>query len=61
MRHGFTTYREVLEALKNLSEEDLDKTATVYVRGVDEYYPIQTFGVTPDTDVLDKDHPYFLV
>jgi hypothetical protein len=39
-------------------------TATVYVRGVDEFYPVQTFGTTPGNqpaDVLDPDHPYLLV
>lgn len=59
-----TTYRELLEALKAMTPEQLDMTATVYVRGVDEYYPVQTFGTTPANgpgDVLDPDHPYLLV
>lgn len=57
-----TTYQELLDALKELTPEQLKMTATVFVRGVDEYYPVQTFGVGGnDQSVLDEGHPYLLV
>ena len=58
------TYRELLNAMKILTPEQLDMNVTVYIRGVDEFYPIQSFGVTPGNlpaDVLDPNHPYLLV
>ena len=57
-----TTYKELLTALQELTPEQLEMNATVYVRGVDEFYPVQTFGFTNTaSDVLDENHPYLLV
>lgn len=55
------TYREILTVLQQLTPEQLDCTATVFVRGIDEYYPVQSFGTTTESDVLDENHPYFLI
>lgn len=57
-----TTYRELLEILRQMTPEQLNMTATVFVRGVDEFYPVQTFGTSDESnDVLDPNHPYFLI
>jgi hypothetical protein len=56
-----TTYADLLEVLKTMSPNELQQTATVFVRGVDEYYPIQTFDKTKVSDVLDKGHFFMLV
>ena len=51
------TYAELLENLKAMPPERLADTATVYVSGVDEYYPVMTTEVASDKqDVLDAGH-----
>lgn len=53
------TYRDLLEALLELNEEELDMTATVEVE--DEFYPI----IATDRDrvgtVLDLNHPILVI
>ena len=58
-----TTYQEILDALKELTPEQLKMSATVFDRGLDEYRPIQTFGLDEANqyDVFEKRHPYFLI
>ena len=48
------TYRQLLA---NLTEEQLDQTVTVYVVGINEYYPCH-LEVTDVDDVLDEGHAY---
>jgi hypothetical protein len=38
------TYMELLEALKRMNPEELAMDVTVYSRGDEEYYPIQSRG-----------------
>lgn len=53
------TYRFLRHALAEMTDAQLDSNITVFVPGVDEYYPAQlTF---PDTDVLDPNHPVIAV
>lgn len=35
-----TTYKELLTALQELTPEQLNMNVSVYVRGVDEFYPV---------------------
>ena len=58
-----TTYQEILDALKELTPDQLKMAATVFDRGADEYRPIQTFGLAEANkqDVLEEGHPYFLI
>ena len=55
----YYTYRELLNALLELSEEELDMTATVYdgSHEWDTYYPITSTDKTVELDVLDEGHP----
>ncbi len=60
------TFRDLLEALKELTDEQLDKTATVYVKEEDEFYPITDYKISdgdadPAAGILDDNHPYFIV
>ena len=58
---GFT-YRELLNALNNLSEEDLDTTASVYQIEYDELYPvIGAYRSDEIIDQLDLNHFILLV
>lgn len=60
MTHSFNyTYRELLNSLLKLSEEQLDCDITSYNEETDEYHAAQlTMIITnDDVDILDKDHP----
>lgn len=55
---GFVTYRHILEALKELSDEQLDMTASVYETDIREVIPItDTYTVEnlPDNHRLELD------
>ena len=60
--HGLSSYKDLIEILKTLSEEDLQQTITVYDEKIDEYYAcnIQILTVE-ETDVLDADHKVILI
>lgn len=52
------TYRELLDKLNELDEENLDKTVSVYLNLTDEYVEVFDFWVSADDiDVLDAGHP----
>ena len=54
------TYKQLLDRLLTLTDEQLDCTPTVYDSETDDYYPITQFLIATDEDqVLDEDHPYF--
>lgn len=52
------TYRDLLERLKKLNDEQLDSDLTVFDSVQKEYYEINmVISEEPEDDVLDKDHP----
>lgn len=53
------TYKDLLNQLQNLTEEQLKCDVAVYDTGVDEYYQLNVEFVftTGECDVLDVDHP----
>lgn len=64
------TYGELLAHLRELNEEQLKMTVTVYSVETDEAIGIDGFDVTgeeddldfaPSEDVLDDGHPYLIV
>jgi hypothetical protein len=55
------TYRELLDQLKAFRDNDLDLNVSVYVRGVDEHYPVKSVEITGCADVLDAGHPFLMV
>jgi hypothetical protein len=53
------TYKELFYILKNMSEEELEQTATVWVNGIDEYFGVSELSLNEDTlntDVLEPEH-----
>jgi hypothetical protein len=52
-------YKELLEQLSQLSEEQLNEDVCVYDTGTDEYYQLNVELVysTQECDVLNLDHP----
>ena len=57
-------YRQLLEELQQLNEEQLAQDVTVYVSGVDEYYalrPDYPVAISETDDVLDGDHFYLVI
>jgi len=69
MRELDITWRELIETMqKNMSEEDLDTSVTIYNAANDEYYPLQytvedspILGAVNGNGVLDFDDYPFLV
>jgi hypothetical protein len=56
------TYRNLLRILNDMSAEELDQTATVYLTAEDEYVPVSSVLVEDGSDdVLDVGHVYFSV
>lgn len=61
------TYRDLLEFLKAMTEEELSMNVSVYSGGVDETFPV--FGTSRNTDeemseeldTLDPGHPLLLI
>lgn len=55
-------YRNLLEMLQNLTEEELDKDVTVLSNGIGEFYPVvNAVFYADDSDVLDQGHPYLIL
>ena len=55
------TYRQLLEALQELSQDELDMHATVYDAANEEYYSLNYTDRSEGDDVLDPDHPIMTV
>lgn len=55
------TYRELLEQLEELSDEQLDQTVTVHEPYQDEYIAVVHSATTSEADVLDADHFYLVL
>ncbi len=60
------TWAELAEYIGNLSQEQQQTDVTVYVSGVDEFYPLvadyPVVEASADkTDVLDDGHPYLVI
>jgi len=66
---GVYTYRDLKEKMEGLSEEQLNMNITVFLQGIDEFYPAHfaiTTGSTENNidgnnDVLDPNHPVIIV
>ena len=54
------TYRQLLEALQELTEDELDLSVTLYDSQREEYYPLNYCGKTEGDDVVDHDHPILI-
>jgi hypothetical protein len=56
------TYSELLKHLQSLPKDRLNDTATVFCQFTDEYLPVKAmWSAGSENDVLDEDHPYFVV
>lgn len=49
------TYKELLNVLEQLNEEQLAQTVTVYSKEQDEFCSVSR-ALFPETDVLDENH-----
>jgi len=57
----YCSYRQLLEALKMFTEEELDMTATIYDKTFEAFMPVDFTSKTEDDDVLDTDHPIIVI
>jgi len=55
------TYRQLLEALLDLSQDELDMHVSVYDMTNEEYYPLNYTGKCEGDDVLAADHPIMII
>ena len=55
------TYRQLLEQLEDLRDEQLDQTVTVHEPYEDEYIAVAYTATTSDVSVLDEDHFYLVL
>jgi len=53
------TYKELLQQLQQLSEDQLNSDVAIYDEGTDEYYQasVELVFATDAQSVLDVDHP----
>lgn len=49
-------FSQLKAQLDNMSDDELQQDAVVYVEQMDEYLPVGAVTVTPDDDVLDAGH-----
>lgn len=55
-------YRELLEILKGMTEDELNQNVTAYLNAEDEFVPVTSVLVADDNQsVLDVGHVYFSV
>ena len=55
------TYRQLLEALQELSQDELDMHVTVYDSTNEVYHPLNYTGKCEGDDVIDADHPILII
>jgi hypothetical protein len=55
------TYRQLLEALQELSSDELDMHVTVYDRANEDYHPLNYAGKCEGDGVVDADHPIMII
>ena len=55
------TYRDLLEALQDMSSDELDMHVTVYDRGQEAYHQLNYTGKCEGDDVVDADHPIMII
>jgi hypothetical protein len=55
------TYRELLSRLNKATPEQLNNDVSVYLRPVDEFYPVAKLIENQEYDILDIGHLYLLV
>lgn len=54
------TYRELRDRINELTEDQLDLGASVYLQGLDETFPIMDTDITVENDILGTDHPVLI-
>ena len=55
------SYRDLLNYLRKLSDEQLDMDVTIRDDTVEEYYPLVGIGTATREDILEEHHPYLVV
>ena len=55
------TYRDLLEALQDMTSDELDMSVTVYDRGQEAYHKLNYAGKCEGDDKVSSDHPILIV
>lgn len=54
------TYRELRDRISELTEDELNLTATVFVEDLNEYWGITETNKSIGDDILDPNHPILI-
>lgn len=54
-------YRKLARLIDSMTDEEKDMTVTIFVPGVDEYYPATVAYTDEECDVLDPNHPIITI
>ena len=55
------TYKQLLEQLMLLDDEQVNQSVTIHDITNDEYIPVSTTATTSEADVLDENHFYLII
>jgi len=54
------TYKQLLEQLMLLDDEQINQSVTIYDSNNEEYLPVSKTETTSEADVLDENHFYLV-
>jgi len=55
------TYKDLLDQLMMMDEEQINQSVTIYNTDDDEYIPVSHTETTSEADVLDENHFYLAI
>ena len=57
------TWRELLEKISKMTDEQLNSTVTVHAQSIDEFIPVDHFELndSQEDDRLDDGHPFLVI
>jgi hypothetical protein len=55
------TYKNLLDKLMMMDEEQINQSVTIYDTNDDEYIPVSHTETTSESDVLDENHFYLVI
>lgn len=59
MKH--LTYKDLLNALNELNQTELEQNVSIYFESLDEYYTLSHTDTVTETEVLDAGHKILVV
>ena len=54
------TYKQLKSHIEVMDKEQLNQDVTLFNTETEEFYQVNDIDFIPETDVLDKNHPYLI-